>query len=89
MILIRMMIVTFRSKFRKIKNDHTLSVSVTGNHDPGYAGTAQMLVESALCIILNRDQLPDRIGVLTPAAALGDILIRRLAGKGIEFKRHE
>ena len=73
----------------KIKNDHTLSVSVTGNHDPGYAGTAQMLVESALCIILNRDQLPDRIGVLTPAAALGDILIRRLAGKGIEFKRNE
>ena len=31
--------------------------------DPGYAVTAVMMSESALCLAL--DQLPDRLGVLT------------------------
>ena len=71
------------------KNNNILRVNVKGSRDPGYAGTAQMLTESALCMIMNKDELPDRAGVLTPAAAFGDTPIKRLAGKGIEFKYHE
>ena len=71
------------------KNNNALRVSVKGDRDPGYAGTAQMLTESALCMIMNEDKLPDRYGVLTPAVAFGDTPIKRLAGKGIEFKHHE
>tara|TARA_B100000378_G_scaffold238547_1_gene206080 strand:+ start:86 stop:322 length:237 start_codon:yes stop_codon:yes gene_type:complete len=71
------------------KNNNALRVSVKGDRDPGYAGTAQMLTESALCMIMNKDELPDRTGVLTPAAAFGDTPIKRLAGKGIEFKYYE
>jgi len=46
--------------------------------DPGYAATAVMLGESALCLTLDRDRLPDRAGVLTPATAMGTVLTNRL-----------
>jgi short subunit dehydrogenase-like uncharacterized protein len=54
--------------------------------DPGYAATAVMLGESALCLALDGDRLPDRAGVLTPATAMGDALADRLraAGQTIE-----
>ncbi len=39
--------------------------------DPGYAATSVMLGESALCLALDGDRLPDRAGVLTPATAMG------------------
>jgi short subunit dehydrogenase-like uncharacterized protein len=37
-----------------------------------------MLGESALCLALDRDRLPDRTGVLTPATAMGTVLADRL-----------
>jgi short subunit dehydrogenase-like uncharacterized protein len=46
--------------------------------DPGYAATSVMLGESALCLALDRDRLPDRAGVLTPATAMGAVLAERL-----------
>jgi len=46
--------------------------------DPGYAATSVMLGESALCLALDRDRLPDRAGVLTPATAMGTALAARL-----------
>ena len=46
--------------------------------DPGYAATSVMLGESALCLALDRDRLPDRAGVLTPATAMGTVLASRL-----------
>ena len=42
--------------------------------DPGYAATSVMLGQSALCLALDRDLLPDRPGVLTPATAMGAAL---------------
>ncbi len=51
--------------------------------DPGYKATAVMLGESALALALDRDRLPDRSGVLTPAAAMGDVLVDRLRGAGM------
>ena len=50
--------------------------------DPGYAATSVMLSESALCLALNRDRLPDRAGVLTPATAMGAALTDRLRSAG-------
>lgn len=48
--------------------------------DPGYTETSRMLAESALSLAL--DALPERFGVLTPVAALGDQLLSRLRGLG-------
>ncbi|HTM86000.1 MAG TPA: saccharopine dehydrogenase NADP-binding domain-containing protein [Mycobacterium sp.] len=51
--------------------------------DPGYQATAVLLGESALALALDRDMLPDRYGVLTPAAAMGDALLVRLPAAGV------
>ncbi len=48
--------------------------TVEAQGDPGYAATSVMLGESALCLALDRDLLPDRAGVLTPATAMGAAL---------------
>lgn len=48
--------------------------------DPGYNGTAVMLGESALALAL--DELPGRVGVLTPMTALGPVLADRLRAQG-------
>jgi short subunit dehydrogenase-like uncharacterized protein len=50
--------------------------------DPGYAATSVMLGETALCLALDRDRLPDRAGVLTPATAMGAALTARLRSAG-------
>ncbi len=50
--------------------------------DPGYAATSVMLGESALCLALDRDRLPGRAGVLTPATAMGAVLADRLTSAG-------
>jgi short subunit dehydrogenase-like uncharacterized protein len=50
--------------------------------DPGYAATSVMLGESALCLALDRDLLPDHAGVLTPATAMGATLAERLTAAG-------
>jgi len=50
--------------------------------DPGYAATSVMLGESALSLALDRDRLPDRAGVLTPATAMGAALAERLRSAG-------
>jgi len=56
--------------------------TVAAQGDPGYQATSVMLGESALCLALDHDRLPDRHGVLTPASALGDALVDRLKAAG-------
>lgn len=51
---------------------------VAAQADPGYAATAVMLAESALCLVEDEARLPARAGVLTPATAFGDVLVDRL-----------
>ncbi len=58
----------------------TYVATVRAQGDPGYAATAVMLGQSALCLAL--DPLPDRAGVLTPASAMGSALVRRLRDAG-------
>lgn len=50
--------------------------------DPGYAATAVMLGESVLSLALDGERLPARAGVLTPATAMGDVLVERLRAAG-------
>ncbi|MCV7178271.1 saccharopine dehydrogenase family protein [Mycolicibacterium sphagni] len=54
--------------------------------DPGYSATAVLAGESALALVLDRDRLPDRHGVLTPASAMGDVLLDRLPAAGVTFE---
>jgi len=55
---------------------------VEAQGDPGYAATSVMLGQTALCLALDTDQLPDRAGVLTPATAMGAALAARLRSAG-------
>ena len=51
--------------------------------DFGYKATSVLLGECGLALAFDRDELPDRHGVLTPAAALGDALLVRLPAAGV------
>jgi short subunit dehydrogenase-like uncharacterized protein len=57
-----------------------------GPGDPGYAATAVMLGESALALALDGDRLPDGAGSLTPATALGEVLVERLRAAGHTYE---
>jgi short subunit dehydrogenase-like uncharacterized protein len=60
--------------------------TVAGPGDPGYAATAVMLGESALALALDENRLPRRAGSLTPATALGDVLVERLRAAGHTYE---
>lgn len=60
--------------------------TVAGPGDPGYAATAVMLGESGLALALDGDRLPDRAGSLTPATAIGDVLVQRLRAAGHTYE---
>jgi short subunit dehydrogenase-like uncharacterized protein len=71
--------------FSDTEKGQRLRTVVAAQGDPGYAATAVMLGESALCLALAGDQLPDRAGVLTPATAMGTALLARLRAAGFTF----
>jgi short subunit dehydrogenase-like uncharacterized protein len=54
--------------------------------DPGYKATAVLLGESGLALAMDRDDLTELRGVLTPAAAMGDVLLARLPAAGVELQ---
>jgi short subunit dehydrogenase-like uncharacterized protein len=53
--------------------------------DPGYKATSVLLGESGLALAMDRDELSGLRGVLTPAAAMGDVLLARLPAAGVEL----
>jgi short subunit dehydrogenase-like uncharacterized protein len=75
----------FRVVFLGQAGDARVRCEVRGG-DPGYGETAKILAESALCLALDRARLPPHTGVITSAAAFGDVLIERLARAGILFE---
>ncbi len=75
----------FRLRLAGRGTDRRLDVICRGKRDPGYGATSRMLAESALCLACDRDRLPDRYGVLTPASGLGEPLIDRLAQADVTF----
>ncbi|WP_182405939.1 trans-acting enoyl reductase family protein [Psychrobacter sp. GP33] len=73
--------------FGKTANNETIKTKVTGNKDPGYGSTSQMLAQSALC--LAQDITKDEVkgGFWTPASAMGNKLLTRLENNaGICFE---
>jgi short subunit dehydrogenase-like uncharacterized protein len=72
----------FRVELRTATESGRRLLAVVGaKGDPGYAATAVMLGESALC--LTADPLESGGGVLTPAVAMGDALVERLRIAGM------
>lgn len=55
---------------------------IAAQGDPGYKATAVMLGESALALALEPERLPAAAGVLTPATAIGAVLVERLRAAG-------
>ena len=55
-----------------------------------YTSTARTAVECAMCQVLEKERLKEpplkQGGVLTPAAAFGDVLIRRLIAIGFKIE---
>lgn len=54
--------------------------------DPGYRDTARLLVESGLTLALEHDSIKVPGGVYTPAACLGDTLLKRVVDTGAKFQ---
>ena len=78
-----------RSKFRVTFVGRTGDRRVVGEAsggDPGYGETSKMVAESALCLALDRDHLPERFGIVTTAEAMGDRLLERLRAAGLRFE---
>jgi short subunit dehydrogenase-like uncharacterized protein len=75
----------FKLRFIGESGEETVRTEVSGG-DPGYGETSRMLAESALCLALDRGSLPARSGVLTPAEAMGDVLLERLQRAGMSFR---
>ncbi|MFY9587894.1 MAG: saccharopine dehydrogenase NADP-binding domain-containing protein [Actinomycetota bacterium] len=73
----------FKLRFVGTGGGRRVVTEVSGG-DPGYDETAKMLGETGLC--LARDELPQRSGQLTTAAAMGDALLARLQRAGIKFE---
>lgn len=73
----------FQVRFLAVASEQRVLTEVSGG-DPGYAETAKMLAESALC--LARDDLPQTAGQVTTAVAMGDALRDRLERAAISFK---
>ena len=54
--------------------------------DPGYKATSVLLGECGLALAQDRDKLSDLLGVLTPAAAMGDALLARFPAAGVSLR---
>jgi short subunit dehydrogenase-like uncharacterized protein len=65
-------------------NDRLLYIVGDPAGDPGYASTAKMLGESALCLAY--DQLSSQGGCLTPSVAMDGSLLDRLRKAGLTFE---
>ena len=69
-------------------------VAIAGDGDPGYDATSRMIAESAICLVLDKKKRATAEagnfklalgGVVTPASAMGHLLIKRLNKTRIVF----
>jgi short subunit dehydrogenase-like uncharacterized protein len=75
----------YRFTFFGRAGDTRVVTEVAGG-DPGYDETARMAAESALCLALQRDELPRTRGIQTTATAMGEQLLARLQAAGMAFR---
>ena len=72
-------------QFGRLPDGTVIKTRITGDRDPGYGSTSKMLSECAIC--LAKDDLETGGGVWTPAAAMGDALLKRLQeNAGLSFE---
>jgi short subunit dehydrogenase-like uncharacterized protein len=77
----------FRSQVTaSTENGRRYQAVAAGPGDPGYAATAVMAGETALSLALDEDRLPTAAGSLTPATALGHVLVERLRAAGHTYE---
>lgn len=60
--------------------------TIAAQGDPGYAATAVMLGEAGLSLAADGERCSPEGGVLTPAVALGDVLVDRLRSQGFTLE---
>jgi short subunit dehydrogenase-like uncharacterized protein len=71
-------------QFGHLPDGTILKTRITGDRDPGYGSTSKMLSECAIC--LAQEDLDTGGGIWTPAAAMGEALLKRLEEKaGLSF----
>jgi short subunit dehydrogenase-like uncharacterized protein len=71
----------------KMDDGTTVRTRVSGQGDPATESTSRMLVESALCLAEDANEIPVGGGSWTPASAMGDLLLDRLtAHAGMSFE---
>lgn len=73
----------FVSRFAATGRAGMTKVTMRGEGDPGYAGTARMIGESAMC--LAKDALTSPGGVRTPASTMAEPLMARLKAQRFTF----
>ena len=66
-----------------VDDTKTIRATVKGFKDPGYAGTAIMLGESAKCLAFDEISAS---GILTPSTAMAEPLLARLREAGMVFE---
>ncbi|MCR8671940.1 enoyl-ACP reductase, partial [Agrococcus sp. HG114] len=76
-----------RGRFRMVTTAATergdrLEAAFAATGDPGYAATSVMLGEAALALAVDGERCAREGGVLTPAVAMGDVLVERLRARG-------
>ena len=86
----RMVSGSFRARWiGESASGHQVRGVIADQGDPGNRATTKMLCESALCLALQRDELPGgpkHGGLLTPASGLGDVLVQRLRAAGMTLE---
>lgn len=73
----------------KTEDNSKVKAFIYSKGDPGNKVTVKMLCESALCLAMQRDQLPggsQKGGILTPATGLGLVLLESLKKQDIRFE---
>jgi short subunit dehydrogenase-like uncharacterized protein len=73
----------------RLADDSLVRARIRHQGDPGNRATVTFACEAALGLLCDQDALPggrERGGVLTPATALGDVLITRLAAAGVAIE---
>lgn len=75
----------FKLYFVGTNSNKKVLTTVSGG-DPGYTETSKMISEAALTILENYQEFKGKGGVKTPAGILGNLYLKRLQAKGIEFK---
>lgn len=73
--------------FAQTANKETIHTKVTGDKDPGYGSTSQMLAQAALCLAQDISKEDVKGGFWTPASAMGEALLARLeTHAGLNFE---